>query len=119
VPAQFLGARGKPPRPRSKLEDLFSGSSPVLGFENAEKVEGAEFNDPLAVTHNDTPENRRLVAQQQAALVVKQAVWLLDDLDGGACAQIRLTKIRYVRPRGVENLIGPGRHDLDVGAVRL
>jgi len=82
----FLGAGREPPRFGGKLKNLLGGLDALFGFENTQEIEGAEFNDPFAVAHDDSPENCRFFAQQQTALVPEQAVGFLDDLDGGALA---------------------------------
>ena len=71
VPVQFFHTRRKPSRSRGTFKNLFGGLNPAFRFENTQKIESAEFNDPFAITHDDTSENRAFLAQQHAAFVTQ------------------------------------------------
>ncbi len=51
--AKFLGTGGEPPGLRRNLEDLFGGLNPLFGFEDAQKIKRADFDDPCTVTDDD------------------------------------------------------------------
>jgi len=62
----------------------------VLGFEDPQKIERTEFDDPFAVAHNDALEDGGLLAQQHPPLVAEQAIGFPYRLHGGALAEIGL-----------------------------
>ncbi len=119
VLAQFFGARGETSRLRREIENLLRRLDALLGFENFQKIQSADFDDSRAVAHDDTLEHRRFLAQEHAALVPLQSVRFFNDFDGGAFAEIGFAKIGHRSASRVENLVGFGRRDLDMGATHL
>jgi len=103
----------------SELKHLFGGLNPVFEFQNAQKVECAQLDDPCAVAHDHATKHGRCLTQQDAALVTQQAVWLLDHLDCGSFAQVWLAKVGNIRPCRIEDLIGLGESNLDMRAMGL
>lgn len=59
------------------------------------------------------------LAEQEAAFVAGQAVGFLDDLDGGAFAEVGFAEVGDAGAGGVEDGVGVGGGDLDADAVPL
>ena len=54
---KLLHARWQAPRLRRSREDMISRLDPLLGFEDTEKIQRAEFNNPFPITHDNAAQN--------------------------------------------------------------
>jgi hypothetical protein len=61
IRVHLFSARGQAARLFSQRKYGVSGLDSLLGFEDSQEIKGADLNDSLAISHDDTRQNRSLL----------------------------------------------------------